>query len=43
MAGEDVRDVLIPFGDITQRLWSDILTDFWPGELGNEDEVDTEP
>jgi len=32
MAGEDVRDVLIPFGDITQKLWSDILTDFWPTE-----------
>jgi hypothetical protein len=41
MAGEDVRDVLIPFGDITQRLWSDILKDFWPGESGNE--VDTDP
>ena len=32
MAGEDVRDVLIPFGDITQKLWSNILTDFWPTE-----------
>ncbi|MEE8126347.1 MAG: hypothetical protein V3T42_11075 [Nitrospirales bacterium] len=28
MAGEDVRDILIPFGDITQTLWSDILSDF---------------
>jgi len=41
MAGEDVRDVLIPFGDITQRLWSNILTDFWPRE--SENEVDTDP
>ena len=41
MAGEDVRDVLIPFGDITQRLWSNILADFWPRESGNE--VDTDP
>jgi len=42
MAGEDVRDVLIPFGDITQRLWSNILTDFWPRESGNEDDTDPE-
>ncbi len=30
MAGEDVRDVLIPFGDITQKLWTNILSDFYP-------------
>jgi hypothetical protein len=39
MAGEDVRDVLIPFGDITQRLWSDILIDFWPTEPESGNEV----
>jgi len=42
MAGEDVRDVLIPFGVITQRLWSDILKDFWPRESGNEVDTDLE-
>ena len=42
MAGEDVRDVLIPFGVITQRLWSHIMTDFWPRESGNEDDTDQE-
>ena len=42
MAGEDVRDVLIPFGVITQRLWSNILTDFWPRESRNEDDTDLE-
>jgi hypothetical protein len=25
MAGEDVRDVLIPFGDIAKTLWEEIL------------------
>ena len=32
MAGEDIRDVLIPFGDITQKLWTNILSDFWSTE-----------
>ncbi len=30
MAGEDVRDVLIPFGDIAETLWKDILLNLEP-------------
>jgi len=30
MAAEDVRDVMIPFEEITQKLWVKILSDLWP-------------
>jgi len=30
MAAEDVRDVMIPFEEITQKLWIKILSDLWP-------------
>jgi hypothetical protein len=32
MAAEDVRDVMIPFEDITQKLWKKILSDLWPAD-----------
>ena len=30
MAAEDVRDVMIPFEEIAQKLWTKILSDLWP-------------
>jgi hypothetical protein len=38
MAAEDVRDVMIPFEDITQKLWIKILSDLWPPEESPSDE-----
>jgi hypothetical protein len=38
MAAEDVRDVMIPFEDITQKLWIKILSDLWPPEESPPDE-----
>lgn len=32
MAAEDVRNVMIPFEDITQKLWIKILSDLWPSD-----------
>ena len=36
MAAEDVRDVMIPFEEITQKLWVKILSDLWPREQAME-------
>ena len=38
MAAEDVRDVMIPFEDITQKLWIKILSDLWPQDESPPDE-----
>ena len=32
MAAEDVRDVMISFEEIAQKLWTKILSDLWPQE-----------
>lgn len=38
MAAEDVRDVMIPFEDITQKLWIKILSNLWPQAESPPDE-----
>jgi len=38
MAAEDVRDVMIPFEEIAQKLWTKILSDLWPQKESPPDE-----
>jgi len=38
MAAEDVRDVMIPFEEIAQKLWIKILSDLWPQAKAPPDE-----
>jgi hypothetical protein len=38
MAAEDVRDVMIPFEEITQKLWIKILADLWPQAESSQNE-----